>query len=905
MIIHFHIHYFTSPGQVLVVCGNTPETGQGIVSAAPVMTYQGDGHWLLSLSHDESVQLDYRYYVCEGTQIIREEYGRPHRLTLLDTVEHCTVNDFWQAEPDSPILYASAFSDSLLSVTDSPVELPGKPGSLLFRVVAPLVRSHQYVALSGDINALGNWDPSRALPLLPGAFPEWQVSLEASTLPPSFHYKFLLINKDDGALAAWEWGEPRELVVGSYDPGRLHVEAGLSFRCQEAPWKGVGVAIPVFSLRSEGSWGCGDFGDLLQFIVWVADTGQQMVQLLPINDTTHSGSWTDSYPYNAISVHALHPLYLCPGLMPVLQDEALVTSFESKRVQLNRLPDMDYQAAWSLKRTYLVALFKQEGQECMKTEGYASFVAENRYWLVPYAAYCYLRDSLKTADFNQWGEYAVCSPSLIERLCEASQPWHDELVFHYVVQYWLHLQLKQVRDAAHARRVILKGDIPIGVNPEGVEAWSKPHLFNASVQVGAPPDEFSTTGQNWGFPSYDWEAMENDGYAWWKQRMEHMAHYFDAYRIDHILGFFRIWEIPAHSVRGLLGQFNPSMPYTVMELVENGIDFTEDMTMPVFTLETLSTLFGEHAGFVADTFSKKVRGGLFTLKAFCNTQQKIRTWLNEHPKHNHLQEGLFTLCEEVLFVKDQGMASFSKGWHPSSGDGTPLLMHPRIMGFQTDRFKLLTAEEQTYYRELHDEFFYRRQNNFWEQQARKKLKPLVEATRMLACGEDLGMIPSCVPHVMRDLQILSLEIQRMPKQQGQRFENLNAIPYLSVCSPSTHDLNPLRAWWLENKETTTQYYQQVLWKPGVTPAECTPEIARDILLQHLESPAMWVVVPWQDWLAIDAILRRQHPEEERINEPSNSRHYWRYRMHLTLEELIASPYLTKTIRSLIKQTGRL
>jgi 4-alpha-glucanotransferase len=346
-----------------------------------------------------------------------------------------------------------------------------------------------------------------------------------------------------------------------------------------------------------------------------------------------------------------------------------------------------------------------------------------------------------------------------------------------------------------------------------------------------------------------------------------------------------------------------------MELVENGIDYTEEMSMPLFSLETLSNLFGEHAGFVTDTFVKKVRGGLFTLKAFCDTQQKIRSWLNEHPKQKPLQEGLFTLCEEVLFVKDgtlfQGMSSFSTGGHPFQGDGTPLLVHPRIMGFQTERFNLLTVEEQRFYRALHDEYFYRRQNDFWEQQARKKLKPLVDATRMLACGEDLGMIPSCVPHVMRDLQLLSLEIQRMPKQQGQRFENLNAIPYLSVCSPSTHDLNPLRAWWLENKETTTQYYQQVLWKPGVTPAECTPEIARDILLQHLESPAMWVVIPWQDWMAIDAVLRRQHPEDERINLPSNPRHYWRYRMHLTLEQLMACSHLTETIRSLIQRTGRL
>jgi 4-alpha-glucanotransferase len=433
-------------------------------------------------------------------------------------------------------------------------------------------------------------------------------------------------------------------------------------------------------------------------------------------------------------------------------------------------------------------------------------------------------------------------------------------------------------------------------------------LFNASVKVGAPPDDFSVTGQNWGFPSYDWNAMEQEGYSWWKQRMEHMADYFDAYRIDHILGFFRMWEIPIHSVRGLLGQFNPALPYTVIELVEIGIDFKEEMTRPLFTVETLSTLFGENTGFVIATFLKKAHEGLYTLKAFCDTQQKICSWLNEHPKQKHLKEGLFTLCEEVLFLRDgtliQGMSTSSKKGDPYEKDGISRL-HPRIMGYNTHRFNLLSKAEQESYRSLHDDFFFRRQNDFWGQSARKKLKPLVEATRMLSCGEDLGMIPSCVPDVMRELQILSLEIQRMPKQQGARFENLNAIPYLSVCSPSTHDLNPLRAWWLENKETTTQYYQQVLWKPGVTPAECTPEIARDILLQHLESPAMWVVIPWQDWMAIDAVLRSQHPEAERINVPSNPRHYWRYRMHLTIGQLNASPFLTDTIRTLIKRTGRL
>ncbi len=890
MTVYFHIHYVTTPGQVLVLCGNSPETGKSMVTEAPVMHHHGDGNWSLTVEHQPVKTLVYKYYVCEGDHIVREECGKPHRLSLSEKLESCTVNDFWQPEPDTPILHASAFSDSLLSVTDTPLEPKYKPGSVIIRVAVPLVRENQVVAISGDSNVLGNWNPLHAITMTPGTFPEWHVRIDAGTLPPSFHYKFLLINKENPSVAAWEWGEPRELTTNPFNPNNLHVEAGLTFRCQEAPWKGAGVSIPVFSLRSETSWGCGDFGDLLELIAWVSDTGQQLIQLLPINDTTHSGTWTDSYPYNAISVYALHPIYVCPSMLPPLRDEALAASLEARRIPLNQLPEVDYQASWELKKDFLKALFKQEGQACMASDAYRSFVADNRDWLEPYAAFCYLRDTKKSADFSQWGTYATYSPSLVTNLCDSQKPWHDEIAYHLVIQYWLHLQLKGVRDEAHRKRVIIKGDIPIGVNRQSVDAWSEAHLFNTSVQVGAPPDEFSTTGQNWGFPSYNWESMKREGYRWWRKRLAHMSVYFDAYRIDHILGFFRIWEIPEHATRGLLGQFNPALPYTVIELIEYGIDFSDEMTMPLFTPETISEMFGANADYVTATFLKQSHKGCFTLKTFCNTQQKIHDWLNKNPQQTEIKEGLLSLCEEVLFLHDAT---------------NPTLLHPRINGFNTRRFNHLSKDRQDSFRQLHDDFFFRRQNDFWKNAALEKLTPLVQSTHMLACGEDLGMIPSCVPDVMRNLQLLSLEIQRMPKQQGVRFENLNSIPYLSVCSTSTHDLNPLRAWWLEDKETTTQYYQQVLWKPGVTPTECTPEIAIDIILQHLASPAMWVIIPWQDWLAIDAVLRRQHPESERINIPSNPRHYWRYRMHLTIGQLKACTYLTASIRSLIQRTGRI
>ena len=168
----------------------------------------------------------------------------------------------------------------------------------------------------------------------------------------------------------------------------------------------------------------------------------------------------------------------------------------------------------------------------------------------------------------------------------------------------------------------------------------------------------------------------------------------------------------------------------------------------------------------------------------------------------------------------------------------------------------------------------------------KKLPALLGATGMLACGDDLGMIPSCVPEVMDSLGILSLEIQRMPKAYGREFADTSAYPYMSVCSTGTHDMSPLRAWWKENRDATGRFYRDVLHHGGDAPEELTPELAKEIVRMHLESPSMFTVIPIQDFFAMDAKLCYPgNPEDERINVPSDSRNYWRYRMHITLENL--------------------
>ena len=598
-------------------------------------------------------------------------------------------------------------------------------------------------------------------------------------------------------------------------------------------WKAAGTAIPVFSLRSEKSFGVGEFCDIRLLADWAAMTGQKVLQLLPVNDTTMTDSWFDSYPYKANSIYALHPQFINLVEAGKEADE----EYTELLAELNALPDVDYERVNLYKRTYLRELFARKGKKDLESEGFRKFFEENGYWLMPYAVFCCLRDKYRTADFSLWKGYEKYSEKKARKYCEEHP---DEVGVWYFTQYHLHLQLADARAYARSKGVILKGDLPIGISRTSADAWLHPELFNLDSCAGAPPDAFSEDGQNWGLPTYNWEKMSEDDYAWWKERLANMAQYFDAFRIDHLLGFFRIWEIPYGISGGILGHFNPALPYREEELASLGFDMKDKRTA------------------LRGTYSGKTRK---------NT------------------EGM----EDVLFVEDRRKGFF----------------HPRISASKTAAYAALPKELQEKFDRIHDDFFYHRHNAFWKGSALSKLPDLLASTGMLVCGEDLGMIPASVPEVMSELRILSLEIQRMPKTVGETFANPAWYPYLSVCTTSTHDMNPLRAWWNEDRQLTRRYWQEVMGKNGDAPEDCTPQVCREIIKAHLDSPAMLTILPLQDWLAMDGELRYGgDPADERINEPSDPDHYWHYRMHLTLEKLVAAGEFNSLVKSMISDSGR-
>lgn len=892
MKLIFNVDYRTNWGESLFLTGSTDNLGCNDETLAIPMKLEGEQRWTAEVDIPDSVrQFSYSYLVKAENGETKHEWGPAHTFEQAGDVHRATIVDRWQDQPWDKPYYSSAFIDCIMHRNNREKPVVAAPGMLTLTVGAPMIHPDQVVAVSGACEELGHWDTSKALRMSDAEFPLWKVNIPLSGLNGKIEYKFLILNKNTGDVVAWEGRDNRVLDVDTSDPHRSVTDAGQRLVNPLTPWRGAGVAIPVFSLRSNDDFGVGDFYDLMKMVDWAVDTQQTFIQLLPINDTTMTGTWTDSYPYNANSTFALHPMYLRLSAMGELDDPERRHYYENLRNELNDLSQVDYERVNNAKNQYARELFDQSGQNTLDSEEFKQFVDINAYWLMPYAAFCVLRDINHTPEMDKWGEYTVYDKDKVTRFIDEHR---RDIDFELYRQYHLDKQMRQVHDYARSHGVALKGDIPIGISRTSVDAWINPRLFNLDSQAGAPPDDFSVLGQNWGFPTYNWDEMARDGFAWWKSRFRKMAEYFDAYRIDHVLGFFRIWQIPMDAVHGLLGVFNPALPYSPDELRYN-YDFwidVENQTKPYIMDYFLGDFFGDLTDECRDEFLVDVGNGRYRLKDEYSTQRKIVDYFATQDKNqkNELKcNALLGLLDQVLFIEDP----YEKGKY-----------HPRIAGQMTYTYRSLTDYERWCYDRLYNDFYYHRHNDFWYGKAMWKLPALIDATDMLVCAEDLGMIPACVPAVMNQLEILALEIQRMPKDPNVKFGQTWQYPYYSVCTTSTHDMDGIRRWWETDRATTQRFYNEVLHEQGEAPQYAEPWICDRIIRLHLESPSMLCILPLQDWLSIDGVIRRHDPREELINIPANPRHYWRYRMHLTLENLNSLKDFNTGIRDRVLSAGR-
>ena len=890
MTVQFNIEYKAMFGEQIVV---NIQTEEGELKL-PLETTDGE-RWACDWCV-ESPEKSYTYYYSverEGKAVKTEWLMIKHQLDVnARKAAVYTLYDHWKAMPEDAFLYSSAFTDCINH--QAPQEMKPETGSKIVRLIvrAPQLRDGERLGVLGADKALGAWDVQKILPMTQHTYNEWVADIDAAHLEGShLEFKFVAFRNAKDELL-WEASMNRTVDLPEMKAGEL-----VSYELDQAFFalynrKLAGTQVPVFSLRTRKSAGIGDFGDLKTMIDFVASTGQKVLQLLPINDTTITHTWTDSYPYSCISVFAIHPQYANLHALPELKDAKARAEAEKTCAELNALDKIDYEKVNDFKINYLRQIFNQEGEKMMKTAEYKAFFQDTKQWLVPYAQYSYLRDKNGTADFNQWPDHQVWDEAERKALTDPKTAAYKNVAFFYFVQFVLDRQMQEAHEHAKAKGVILKGDIPIGVNRNGCDVWMEPKYFNLNGQAGAPPDDFSANGQNWGFPTYNWFEMLKDGCQWWNRRFQNMARYFDAYRIDHVLGFFRIWEIPVSSVHGLLGQFAPALAMSREEIESYGLHFQDDrFTRPFITDWVLDRVFHDRAGEVKEKYLDRLDDERYQMKPEVDTQRKVEALFADatDEKELWLRDGLYALISDVLFVRD----------HTNPG-----VFHPRISAQLDFIYESLYDNDKAAFNRLYNDYFYRRNNQFWYQEAMKKLPKLVQATRMLVCAEDLGMVPDCVPWVMDELKILSLELQSMPKDPSVKFGHLSRNPYRSVCTISSHDMPTLRMWWDENIQRTQEYYNTMLYRQGPAPHPLPGWLASDIISRHLTSPSMLCILSIQDWLATDEALRLPDANAERINIPANPKHYWRYRMHLNIEDLAADKRFVQNITEMISQSGR-
>ncbi len=888
MKIHFILNYSTEFGQDLrlnIFDGKTAEPTSYGMNTADGKTWQCD----IEMKKAPE-RADYFYSLNNSGHEERHEWQTvTHRIELnCKRAKEYTVYDRWIDIPQDSYLYSSAFTDCVNRRHHEEIKPTDYRKTLRLVVRAPQLRKGEHLLVCGEHSHMGNWQPDYAIRMYEHNYNEWVADLDREAFGDRKETELKFIATDDKGNTLWETGFNRKLALPEMKEGEVCIYEMDQAFFEICDTKLAGTLIPVFSLRSKGSFGVGDFGDLKMMIDWIAETNQKVLQILPVNDTTSTHTWTDSYPYSAISIFALHPQFADLRQLPAIKDRKKAEDYEALREELNALKQIDYERVNNAKTEYLRIIFKQEGEEAMKTDGFKEFMKENEHWIAPYAKYCSLRDKYGCVDFAKWKGNEQWNEADRKALLDPKTKEFKEVAFYYYVQFILNNQMRAAHEYAMARGVILKGDIPIGVNRNGCDVWHEPQYFNLNSQAGAPPDAFSINGQNWGFPTYNWQRMIDDGCQWWIRRFLNMSKFFDAYRIDHVLGFFRIWAIPTTCVHGLLGQFAPALAMTREEIEGYGLHFQEELfTKPFIARWVVDRVFGIHAEEVIGKYLNHEHDDIFSLKPEYDTERKIEAAFagKDTDTDIWIRDGLYALAADVLFVRDINDSN---------------KFHPRITAQLNFMYEALVDSDKEKFNRLYNDYYYRRNNNFWYSEAMKKLPVLVQATRMLVCAEDLGMVPDCVAWVMDELRILSLELQQMPKDPKVKFGELWKNPYRSVCTLSTHDMPTLRQWWDEDWDRTQIYYSSQLCRGGAAPHPLPGWLAKEIITNQLTCPSMLCILSLQDWFAIDEKLRLPDADAERINIPANPRHYWRYRMHVNIEELINNKEYNDNIKELVR-----
>lgn len=635
----------------------------------------------------------------------------------------------------------------------------------------------------------------------------------------------------------------------------------------------TGVVIPVFSLRSEKSCGTGEFADLPLLGEWCKQTNLELIQILPVNDTGFQES-----PYSALSAFALHPLFI--RLEDIPESKNYYKVIDDLRKGQEPHKRVNFAEVLSGKLEILQKIYDDNRKSIEKDTKISQWMSDNP-WVKNYAIFSTMRRKNLMASWKEWKTFKNPKPSDLNKLWEKHL---SENFFHVWVQYHLEKQLKKAAKSLDSMGVSLKGDIPILMNEDSCDVWADRKFFNLTLSAGAPPDMFSTEGQNWGFPVYHWENLKKDDYSWWRMRLKQAAKFYHAYRIDHVLGFFRIWNIPFHMISGRMGYFNPSAYINKEDLYSIGFDEGRItwLSRPHVFEQELKEQLGAEADLIINTcFDRIDNENLFLFKENYTSEKNLfNSNLSDKAK-----SVLAEMLKNVTLIPVDNK-NFSLSWSYGNTRG-----YQSLNNWEKGKIAELSARCGA------------EAEKIWEKNALNLLSFMKETTNMLVCAEDLGAVPDCVPSVLQKLGILGLKVVRWAREwnkDGDPYTNINEYPELSVCTPAVHDSTTLRQWWYEEKEKNA--LAAGLNLEAIPYEYPTEEAVRVFLEALLKSRSAICMVQLQDLFALDHQICDTDINFERINIPGTVQDInWSYRMGLTMEQLLTEEKLKENISTLVEK----
>lgn len=646
----------------------------------------------------------------------------------------------------------------------------------------------------------------------------------------------------------------------------------------------TGVSIPVAALRTGESCGVGEFADLASLGSWCRDAGLDLIQVLPVNDTGGNSS-----PYSAISAFALHPLYLrlqaLPGAEKLGSEIGRFRRDSAAREGAAR-GRFSYRETLAFKLSIVERVFAENRSAILKDPAFTRWRTDNP-WVVPYAVFTALRKDNREAPWTSWPALTDADPAQIAAWWD-SRP--TDCLAPAWVQFQLETQLAAASRALEAMGVYLKGDLPILMSVDSADVWAYRKYFDLGALAGAPPDMFSPDGQNWGFPVYNWDNLGKDDFGWWKERLRQAGKFFHAFRIDHVLGFFRIWRIPRGEITGLLGRFSPSVGLSPHDLQELGFDAGRLLwlSVPHMSGAELKAALGPEAARVADLCLRRVgTEDLYNIKPEIDSESAIHG-LAEPPE-----------VKKFLLSWHANRALLAESAGEDPGARFPSWYMDRARGFQS-----LSEEEKSKLHQLIDSRR-RESEEVWESRGRELLAILRGATDMLVCAEDLGDVPRCVPRVLAELRILGLRIVRWSREYDKAEPGAPAAfiapkryPALTVCTPSVHDTSTIRGWWEEDAAERELFFRS-LGEKGACPPHMTADLLEKIVAACCGAGSILCMFQLQDLLDLDEALWAPDPRDGRINVPGTvTGENWTWRMPLSVEALAARTRLSERIRAL-------